>query len=248
MKNGKWVKDLRLRTAYKSATTNEGLGQVDALMYRKEGIDYMLGYKTLRRPNGAPMFEKDFFRKKSNHVWKLPQVKVPPGLLCVSIEPGFWIFSPIEDMRYLQYKFLLQELPWEKVEASQRMTTELKFGKSDRFMIVDQLAFKGIENYINKMSQRIGLEKYVEDIVHMENDRARAMLYQEIYLEGEKKSLNDVFVEAGSLSRVMSNSGYVLRPKSEVFREIIKDEIDRLSDSSKKTSNTKGRYKNQSVP
>jgi len=32
----------------------------------------------------------------------------------------------------------------------------------------------------------------------------------------------------------MSNSGYVLRPKSEVFREIIKDEIDRLSDSSKK--------------
>jgi len=63
-KSGKWVKDLRMRTAYKSASTNEGLGEIEALMYRKDGVDYMPGFKALKRPNGAPMFEKDFFRKK----------------------------------------------------------------------------------------------------------------------------------------------------------------------------------------
>jgi len=136
-------------------------------------------------------------------------------------------------MRYIEYKFLLQELPWERLSLDQRVTAELKIGNPEKFMIVDQLAFKGIENFIQKITQKIGLEKGIENILHLENDRARACLYQEIYLEGEKNSLNDVYVEGGSFSRVKSNEGYVLRPKSEVFREIIKDEIGRLDGTSK---------------
>jgi len=235
----------KLRTAFKSETTNEGLGEIEALLYKKKGQNFVHGYKSTPKPLGIPLFETDFFRRRTYTVWKLAPTKISKGLVCFNTEPGFWVISPEDDMDLNQYKFLLESLDFKKIPPADRNHVE-GFGeakvaktKRDGLLLEDQLAIQALENFILGAFQRCGITKYEDEISHIDNDIAHARLYLQLYKESSESTVNDVFVNGGSFNRANSNSISVLRPKSELFRTVLIKEIQRLESASKRAAKEK---------
>jgi len=229
-------KVINLRTAFRTEPFTYNIGEVEAFLYKNNGVNNVMGIKSLQKPVGASFFEVDKFRKTSTTVWELPEKsKIANGLTALNIEPGYWIFAPVEDMQLNLYKKLLEESPWVKVPADKR-NKELGVGEGkgnktnrDGLEPVDQLIVNALENYIIKSMSRIGVTVYSDEILHLDSDICRIRLYLQNYVDKQKDSKYEPFIKAGSLVRAKSNETFVLRPKSELFRVALASEIQRLS-------------------
>jgi len=235
-------KVVNLRTSYKSEPLTFNIGEIEALMYKNKGVNYVFGTKSIQRPIGATFFEVDKFRKGCASVWELPEKsKIGDGLVALNLEPGYWIFAPSEDMQLNLYKKLLEESPWVKVSPDKR-PKELGIGEGkgnktnrDGLEQIDQLIINALEQFIVSAMTRIGITKYEEEIIHLDSDICRTRLYLQHYVDKQKDPKYDTFVNGGTIVRAKSNESYVLRPKSELFRLAIQGEIQRLDRYAKKS-------------
>jgi len=239
-------KVINLRTSYKPEPFTYHIGEVEALMYKTNGVNHVLGTKSIPRPVGASFFEEDKFRKGCSSIWQLPEKsKIGTGLVALNLEPGYWIFAPAEDMQLNLYKKLLEESPWVKVSPEQRPKDlgvgEGKGNRTDRsgLELLDQLIINALEQFIVSALTRIGMTKYEEEIFHLDSDICRTRLYLQHYVDKQKNPKYEPFIAGGTIVRAKSNESYVLRPKSELFRLAIQAEIQRLDRNTKKTATEK---------
>jgi len=214
---------LKLRTAYKfSNNGNAGLGEVEALLYKKYNKDFVHGMKSLSKPIGPFFIEKDLYRK-SAIIWQLKEkTPIPDGLICTNIEPSIWVFSPKQAMLYDHYKLLLDKLIFSPVSSKSRQTLggydeDVHVGKSfDELSKIDKALINALQHFISITPQMINESKYPEEIMHIENDIARVRAYLRIYTD--QSSNFQKFVDSGSFVSTISNSKRVWRPISELFR------------------------------
>jgi len=93
-------KTVALRNGYRSETSNVGFGEIEGLLYKEKGINYVVGHKGLKRPIGIPAFDCEYFRKDSPYLWQLKsQSPLSKGLILFNTEPGIWVVAPEEDMQ-----------------------------------------------------------------------------------------------------------------------------------------------------
>jgi len=235
-------KTVSLRTAFKSE--NSGFGQIEALLYKNNGINYVVGYKNLKRPLGIPAFESDFFRKDTKYLWQLKRESpINKGLVFLNPEPGYWILSPEEDMQLEAYKKLLEETTWTKEEPSQNKgVVDFCVGEdgkgTDRngLAYVDNLVIQAIENYIFDLLDKTHMGiKYDAEGCSIDNDINHLRLNLKNYRENpDQASKDELFIKAGTLSRFSSNGKNVLRPTSELLRTAIVSEIQKLEKKRRK--------------
>jgi len=237
-------KSVKLRTSFKSNATNFGLGEVEALLFRQKGINFVAGYKNkgLTRPIGPPFFIEDNFRLKAG-VWTLAgDSKVPENLVAVNTEPGLWVFSPLEDMELDKYRKLLERCPWTVIAREKRKDTapkELPQVERTGLALLDQLIIQSFDNFIEDASRQTGATDFKEEVNHIENDICRVRNYIKNYREKVGDETNEVFIAAGTLAREKSHEISVLRPKSELFRTVILREINHLKKKSKRATDDK---------
>jgi hypothetical protein len=245
-------KEVKLRTAFKSNTTNAGLGEIEGLLYRNANESWVYGYKTLPRPLGPPLFEKDYFSRKATNIWVNPKapIDVPSGLVCFNTEPGLWVLSPAENMKLADYTKLLNSLNFEKLALNQRKP-ESGFGEKDFPKVnrdglerEDQLVIGSIERFIQALFQRAGFFQHADEFSHFEHDLARLRIYHRIYRE-KPNSLHDIFINAGSFRRAISNGIPVLRPTSELIRMALLNSISQLEQAGKRSEKEKNHNKSK---
>jgi len=235
-------KSVNLRTAYKSEPFTYHIGEVEAFMYKTNGVNHVMGTKSLQKPVGASFFEVDKYRKGCSSLWELPEKsKIANGLVALNLEPGYWIFAPSEDMQLNLYKKLLEESPWVKVSPDQR-SKDIGVGEGkgnrtsrDGLEPLDQLIINALEQFIVSALTRIGMTKYEEEILHLDSDICRTRLYLQNYVDKQKDPKYEPFIKGGSIVRAKSNESFVLRPKSELFRLAIQGEIERLDKYAKRS-------------
>jgi len=227
-------KTVALRVAFKPESGNlVGLGEIEALLFKNsKGENWVVGQKALPRPIGPPCFDVDYFRKATKNLWTLPlQSKISKGIVAFNTEPGLWVLSPEEDMALTSYRKLLVESPWSRIRAARDSDAASLYGegsKVDRAGLdpLDQIIIGAIQNFIVSSLRRIGITKYEDEILHLDNDINRARLYLKNYREDEKNlSRNDFYIKQGTFKRAKSLSASVLRPTSELFRVILVKDI-----------------------
>jgi len=235
-------KVVNLRTSFRSEPLRVGIGEVEAMLYKKGPTVMVMGTKSLPRPVGATFFAVDAFRKSSNSIWQLPEKsKIGNGLVALNVEPDYWIFAPQEDMELNFYKKLLEDSPWTKVSPDQR-PKELGYGegntpraKRDGLELIDQLIMEALEQFIQQSFRRLGFIKYDEDLLHADSDLCRVRLYLKHYVDREKDGRYDSYIKGGTLVKAKSHEQTVLRPNSELFRVALELEIQRLERLAKKS-------------
>jgi len=174
-------KSAKLRTAYKGELPTAAYGEVDALLTKSKDKNMVFGYKSLPKPTGASAFESDLFRLGAR-VWELPAKSVlPPGIVALNLEPGYWVLAPQEDTELTKYASLLEESPWVQVDLAIRRDFGTKADKLaiDRqgLAMIDNLVVQSMQNFIRESKRRIGLSKYEEEIAHIDNDISRTREY-----------------------------------------------------------------------
>jgi len=241
-------KSVRLRTAFKSPTSNAGLGEVEGMMFKSGDKTMVFGYnnKKLERPNiGIPVFTEDLYRTKA-HPWELAaNAKISDGIIGVNSEPGLWVLCPVEDMEIGHYRTQLQRMEWKRTSKIVRKRV-VAYGEGgvpqlDKTGLapLDSLIVQAMERYIQTCFYRIGYSKHADEVAHLENDIARTRNYLKYYKQATPNSQHDAFLSSGSFVREKSLNSFVFRPKSEVFRTAIAKEIYTLNHKAQKAEKDK---------
>jgi len=234
-KNIKKVVSLRNRYRDESPMIN-GYGELEGLLFREKGINYVIGYKNLKRPLGIPAFDCSYFRKESPFLWQLKaQSPLNKGLILVNTEPGIWVIAPEDNMQLNLYTKLLEGDPWTKVRSAQNIEDEqFYYGEGSTLdkaglSQIDILIVRAIENYISYLLLKIQEIKYDTEGCCIENDINHLRIYLKNYKEKtEISNTNEVFVTSGVIKRAESNKVKVIRPTSELCRLAVVQEIKSL--------------------
>eukprot|EP01118_Nematostelium_gracile_P008905 TRINITY_DN2978_c0_g1_i1.p1 TRINITY_DN2978_c0_g1~~TRINITY_DN2978_c0_g1_i1.p1 ORF type:complete len:289 (-),score=69.12 TRINITY_DN2978_c0_g1_i1:773-1639(-) len=235
-------KSPKLRTSYQTEVPFF-VGEVEALLKKKENHNIVLSAEHTPRPIGMAGFETDNFRKLAR-VWQTPaSTPLPDELVSFNPEPGFWVISPKSDLDLIEYTKLLESLPWQRIEYKDRKPI-VSYGESmkgynrDGLQHLDRLLTQSIDNFIRQGIKRIAVSRYEDEVVHLDNDINRARMYLMNYSLGEDSKF-DSFVEAGAFIRATVNNKTLLRPTSDLFKQMILLDIDTLEKKLRKEMNKK---------
>jgi len=151
-------------------------------------------------------------------------------------------------MEVEKFTKLLEGIEFQKLASNVRKPEggygEKNFPKlqKDGLAKEDQLIILSIESFIENLLQRSGTFKYEDEFSHFENDLARLRIYHSIYREKSPNS-HELFVNAGSFRRVLSNGIPVLRPTSELLRMALLSTIRQFELSGKRFQKEKNEGK-----